>query len=264
MQNLVSLDQSGLDLVGGSHLSTGLELDTGWHVHDMHQLQYAFEGSIEVEDAEGRHLVPHQFGVWIPRGIEHRTWLKGGGSGSLFLREGLPGTDSETDSDRIRIIRVPPLMREMILESMRWPILEGYTDAAGTSFFITFALLCKDWLAERAELVLPVCDDPRITRIMAYTVEHLSSVTLEDVCQAVGMSSRTLRRKFSAKMGMTWEEYRLRCRLFRAVELLEDTSVPILEIAMLVGYKSQSAFTKAFKALMRETPSNYRNHVLAG
>ncbi|MFV8816997.1 helix-turn-helix domain-containing protein [Haliea sp. E17] len=258
MMNLISLDQSGLDLVGGSHLSSGLEMDTGWHVHDMHQFQYAFEGYIEVEDENARYLVPHQYGVWIPAGTEHRTWLKGGGSGSVFLRDGMV----EASTDRLSIIHVPPLMREMILESMRWPILEGYEDPTGRSFFTTFALLCKDWLAQHAELVLPVSDDPRIKRIMEFTVDHLASVTLEEVCGVVGMSTRTLRRRFAEKMGMSWEEFRLRCRLFKAIELLEDDTVPIVEIAMAVGYRSQSAFAKSFRALLHDSPSAYRKRLL--
>ncbi len=258
MHSFITLNKSGLDLVGGSHLSSGLEMDTGWHVHDMHQFQYAFEGYIEVEDAAARYLVPHQFGVWIPAGMEHRTWLKGGGSGSVFLREDMVATDT----DRLSIIRVPPLMREMILESMRWPILEGYEDETGHSFFTTFALLCQEWLAQRSQLILPVSDDPRIKRILGYTVDNLAAVTLDEVCREAGMSSRTLRRKFSEKMGMSWEEFRLRSRIFKAIELLEDDSVPIVDIAMAVGYKGQSAFAKSFKALVNDSPSAYRKRLL--
>ncbi len=258
MKNLVSLNKSGLDLIGGSHLSTGLEMDTGWHIHDMHQFQYAFEGYIEVEDENSRYLVPHQFGVWIPAGTEHRTWLKGGGSGSVFLRR-----DSiDVEDPRISIIRVPPLMREMILESMRWPILEGYEDETGNAFFTAFALLCREWLAKRSELILPVSADPRIKQIMEYTVDHLSEVSLDSVCEAVGMSRRTLRRRFSAEMGMSWDEFRLRARIFKAIELLENGAVPIGDIAMRVGYKSQSAFAKSFKALLHDSPSGYRKRVI--
>ncbi len=254
MTTLVSLDISGKNLNGGSHLSTGMQIDTGWHVHDMHQLQYAFEGMIEIEDDVARYLVPHQYAVWIPAGTRHRTCLQGGGSGSVFLNKRM----IDADGDRISIIRVPPLMREMILESMRWPIMEGYNDETGKSFFTTFALLSKEWLGNRTELILPTCADPRIARIVDLTVQHLDSVSLQDICQTVGMSARTLRRKFASKMGLSWEEFRLRCRIFKAIELLENPSLPILDIATQVGYKSQSAFAKSFKALLNDSPTAYR------
>lgn len=257
MKQVVSLDQSGLELVGGSHLSTGLEVDTGWHVHDMHQFQYASDGYLEVQDKIARYLVPHRFGVWIPAGTKHRSWLKGGGSGSVFLCAGM----IDVDDDRIRVIRIPPLMREMLLESLRWPLREGYEDETGRSFFTTFALLCKDWLAERTDLVLPVSANPRIKQIMEYTVDHLVSVTLADVCHSVGMSERSLRRKFMEEMGMSWEEFRLRSRIFKAIELLESETLPIVEVAMRVGYRSQSAFARAFRALLHDSPSHYRKRL---
>jgi hypothetical protein len=28
-----------------------MEVDSAWHVHEMHQLLYAFEGSVEVESS---------------------------------------------------------------------------------------------------------------------------------------------------------------------------------------------------------------------
>ena len=250
-------NRSGRNLRGGSYLSSGLEMDTGWHIHDMHQFQYPFEGYFEVEDEVARYLIPHQFGVWIPAGTRHRSWLKGGGSGSVLLREDMIAAEAGA----ISIIRVPPLMREMIFEAMRWPVLEGYDDPVGDSFFTTFALLCREWLQHPTALILPVSSDPRIVQIMEYTVDHLAEVSLEDVCGYVGMSRRTLRRKFVDRMGMTWEEFRLRSRIFKAVELLEQESLPILEIALRVGYKSQSAFAKSFKSLLHDSPTGYRQRL---
>ena len=258
MTNLVSLDLSGKPLNGGSHLSTGIQMDTGWHMHDMHQFQYAFEGMIEIEDEIARYLVPHQYAAWIPAGTRHRTRLQGGGSGSVFLRKEM----IEAEGDHMRIIRVPPLMREMILESMRWPRIEGYSDETGNSFFTTFALLSQEWLTNTTDLVLPTSSDPRIGKIIDFTVHHLDNVTLDGVCKNVAMSPRTLRRRFADKMGISWEEFRLRCRIFKAIELLEESTLSILEIATQVGYKSQSAFAKSFKTLLNDTPTAYRRRRL--
>jgi len=45
-----------------------------------------------------------------------------------------------------------------------------------------------------------------------YTRAHLGYVTLSDVTRAVGVSERTLRRIFSAHLGMSWRSYLLRAR----------------------------------------------------
>ncbi|TAL02455.1 MAG: hypothetical protein EPO08_07145, partial [Rhodospirillaceae bacterium] len=49
----------------GAHSSDGWEVASPWHTHDMHQLLYAFEGSVEVEGRSGCYKVPNQFAVWI-------------------------------------------------------------------------------------------------------------------------------------------------------------------------------------------------------
>ena len=36
----------------GAIVQDEYDVDSHWHTHDMHQLQYAFEGSIEVADDE--------------------------------------------------------------------------------------------------------------------------------------------------------------------------------------------------------------------
>lgn len=259
MDRLIAMNPADRPVVGGAHLSSGMQIDTGWHFHDMHQLLYAFDGSVEIEDATARYLVPHQFAAWIPAGTRHRTRIQQVGSGSVFLaRSGLVASETT-----VRIVRAPPLMREMIKEAMRWPIMEAVYDRIAESFFQAFALLLRDWIAENAPLVLPTTSDPRLGKVIEFTHTHLTSVTLREVCSRAGMSERTLRRQFLTKLGMTWEEYRLRYRIFKALALLEQERIPISEIAAAVGYGSQSAFAKAFKTIMRESPSCYRQRRFA-
>ncbi len=231
-----------------------MQLDTGWHFHDMHQLLYAFDGAVEIEDTKARYLVPHQFAAMVPAGTAHRTRIQRVSSGSVFLQRDLV----ETPRTDVSIIRVPPLMREMILESMRWPIMEGYCDPVGVSLFTTFALLGRKWFTHHADLVLPTSTDPGIIRVIDYTLQHLDSVTLTQTCKVAGMSQRTLRRKFVDAVGLTWDDFRLRARIFRAIELLEKEKFPITRIASDVGYSTPSAFTKAFRNLLGESPSAYR------
>jgi hypothetical protein len=47
----------------------GMQVDTDWHHHDMHQLLYAFDGSVEIKGEDARYLVPHQFAAWIPKAV---------------------------------------------------------------------------------------------------------------------------------------------------------------------------------------------------
>lgn len=237
----------------GAFNSDGLDIETPWHFHDFHQLLYAFEGSVEVESEFARYKVPHQFAAWIPAGTVHRTAIQKVRSGSVFLSTDM--IDFSVNS--VRVIPVSNLMREMVIHAMRWPI-DGEDDDFSLAYFNCFAKLCSEWVTREVTLVLPSSDDPRINAIMKFTHANILRVTLQDVCKVVGMSERSLRRHFQKAMGISWEDFRLRVRMYTAIESLDTTSKPIGVIAAEVGYASQTAFARAFKSIMGIGPTAYR------
>ena len=237
----------------GAIVQDEYDLDCPWHVHDMHQLQYAFEGAIEVEDERARHLLPRQLAAWIPAGVAHRTSLHRVRSGSiLFTPHMVPQA-----GDRVRIIEVSPLMREMVLGAMRWPLF-GEQDETARAYFTALGLLCAEWLQREAKLSLPTTTDPSLKAAMDYTREDLVEADMAGACRAAGLSERSLRRRFRRAVGMTWEVYRQRARLLAAVPMLGESDRPIGVIAAEVGFESQSAFAKAFRSFTGTTPLAFR------
>lgn len=243
----------GSKLKAGSYNSGHIDLETPWHYHDLHQLMYAFEGSVEVEGQSARYKVPHQFAAWIPAGTVHRTAIQKVRSGSVFFSPDM----ADIPENSLRVISANSLMREMILQAMRWPI-DGEGDDTSQAFYACFARLCAEWVTQEVQLVLPATDNPRINAVVSYTRANLPTVKLSDVCQAVGMSPRSLRRNFQKHMGISWEEYRLRMRMYAAVDKLDNTRTPVGDIAAYVGYSSQPAFSRAFSAFMGIGPTAYR------
>jgi len=241
------------DAVAGAFTQDEFDLDSPWHHHGMHQLQYAFEGSIEVEDKSRRNLLPRTLAAWIPAGVSHRTSLHRVRSGCILLSPSL----LPDAGDRVRIVMVSSLMREMILGAMRWQIGQPL-DAVGESYFKTFALLCAEWIKDEAPLSLPTSEDPALRAAMDHTRGHIATATLESASTAASLSERTLRRRFQSVTGTSWEDYRRRARLLAAVEQLTNTNQSIGRIAMALGYESQSAFAKAFRSLLGVNPSEFR------
>jgi transcriptional regulator GlxA family with amidase domain len=96
---------------------------------------------------------------------------------------------------------------------------------------------------------------------MAYTSEHLGSVTAAEVSRAVGVSERTLRRQFQTEVGISWRSYLLQARLLRAMALLAEPGPSVLQVATAVGFDSVSAFARAFLQRCGESPSGYRRRV---
>ena len=249
---------SGATPRAGTLRSDTLDVDSHWHFHDMHQLVYAFEGALEAETGAGRHLIPRQLAAWIPAGVVHRLGLHKVRSGSVFF----PAEAVATGGDRIRILLVSPLMREMLRESMRWP-LHGSDSPLRSAFFTAMAELCSEWIEAEADLFLPTCRDPRLQRALDYTSDN-TEAKLAEICRSAGLSERTLRRRLKAETGLTWEAYRQRQRLLRAVRLLGEAEAPITSIAADCGFESPSAFAKAFRQVLGVSPSEYRLRAVKG
>ena len=68
----------------GTFTYDNADLETGWHSHDLHQIEYALEGIAEVETADTRYLLPPHQAMWLPAGCEHRTTLRGVHSIAVF------------------------------------------------------------------------------------------------------------------------------------------------------------------------------------
>lgn len=237
----------------GSLRTDTLDVNSNWHFHDLHQLVYAFEGAVEVESGGGRHLVPRQLAAWIPAGIIHRLGLRRIKSGSVFF----PSEAVANAGDRVRTVVVSPLMREMLRESMRWP-LQAEETRLRKAFYSAMAGLCGEWIATEADLFLPTCRDRRLQRALDYTYAR-PDCRLGEICDVAGISERTLRRRLKSETGLSWEAYRQRQRILRAVTLLSETDEPITRIAAACGFESPSAFAKAFRQALSVSPSEFRH-----
>lgn len=241
----------------GSVVYDGPRLVTSWHHHDGHQLEYALAGTVEVESGTGHHLLPPQQAAWIPAGLAHRSTLgERVRTISVFFDPALLD-----GGDRIRIVAVTPLLREMVIHAERWPVEDAGQDVS-ESFFRTLAHLVGEALDQESPLVLPRSSDPMVAAAMDHTRQHLDVVSFGDAARAVGASERTLRRAFAAA-GVSWRTYVVQARVLQAMAMLAEPGRTVLDVALAVGFQSPTAFARAFTERCGETPSAYRRRVSA-
>ncbi|ORA75868.1 AraC family transcriptional regulator [Mycolicibacter kumamotonensis] len=214
----------------GSYLYEGQHLITGWHSHDMHQIEYAVAGVVEVETAAAHYLLPPQQAAWIPAGLEHQATMR-------------------------------PEVRTVAVMLLRWPIERADGDMVSDDFFRTLGHLVAEALDHEAPLSLPTSDHPIVGAAMDYTKANLSSVTAAQVCHAVAVSERTLRRQFEAVIGISWRTYLLHARMLQAMALLAAPDQGVQQTATAVGFDSLSAFTRAFTKFAGEPPSSYHRRI---
>ena len=81
--------------------------------------------------------------------------------------------------------------------------------------------------------------------------------TLEESAESLGRSSRTLRRQLLAE-GTSFTDVLADVRMLLACDYMRATSLGIREVALLLGYADESAFSRAFKRSMGLTPRAWR------
>ena len=99
----------------------------------------------------------------------------------------------------------------------------------------------------------------RIQEIHALLTEHLDRrYTIEELSHRYLLNTSTLKEVFKAVYGLPIATYMKEYRVRRAMELLRESGGSIAAIAAAVGYESQGKFTRAFKDVTGQLPTEYR------
>lgn len=85
------------------------------------------------------------------------------------------------------------------------------------------------------------------------------TLSLNELSESLAVNPAYVSRAFSRYFDdLSFGEYIRKLRIEKAVHLLETTPYSLSEIAYLTGFSDQSHFTRIFKKLMEQNPSDYR------
>ncbi len=84
-------------------------------------------------------------------------------------------------------------------------------------------------------------------------------ITLDEVAAAVYLSPAYFSKVFKEQTGSSFTRYLNRLRIEESKTLLRNSSIPLVDIAGMVGYEDQSYFSKVFKKVTGSTPGKYRD-----
>ena len=101
-----------------------------------------------------------------------------------------------------------------------------------------------------------------LTTALSFLEDNLTEkITTEDVAKVCFCSKSTLEKLFRCVSHMSVHDYIIRRRMTKAAKMLFfHREISILDIAVLYGYNSNEAFTRAFKQVWNCTPSEFRNN----
>lgn len=108
--------------------------------------------------------------------------------------------------------------------------------------------------------------EARMHKVLAYIDRHLDGpLDLQTLAEVAHFSSFHFHRLFAAWMGETLGEYLRRRRIeIAAVRLVAQPRVPVLQVALSVGFGSAEAFSRAFKTRFGASPSAWREREMHG
>jgi len=229
--------------------------DTGRHAHDWGQLIYCSAGVMTVWTQAGSWVAPPYWAIWVPAGVAHSIRFAGQAElRTLYLRNdmgaGLPSGCA--------VLAVSTLLRELILRAVDLGMLDGRDPI--------HAAMARLIVNELARLDRPPLSLP--TPVSAETRRAASLLTAGGerpggqrygtgaLAATVGLSARTLERRFLSETGMSVASWGRQARLLNSLRRLA-AGERVKAVAPAAGYRTPSAFVAAFRAAFGETPARY-------
>jgi len=99
-----------------------------------------------------------------------------------------------------------------------------------------------------------------IARAKQITAQNVTNpdFSLDDLAKLSGISKFHLVRTFKSQVGLTPIQYLNQIRIEIAMGRLKDAHTKVSELAIALGYRSFSAFTKAFRKQVKLSPRQFQ------
>lgn len=132
-------------------------------------------------------------------------------------------------------------------------------------YYKTLHLLTSNFMvkADDARLYAESTQDRiRVRQIQNYIqANYQSQISLNDLAKKLYLSNSYLSKYVKKHLGMTFLDYLNNVRLFHAVDELIYSNKSLTHIAMDNGFPTSAAFTKVFRDMHGEAPSEYRKRM---
>lgn len=152
------------------------------------------------------------------------------------------------------------LTSHFLVDEVRNP-KPGSAIMLGRLLDLLFVQAVREWGARRPGAVgwLSGLSDPQVGRALSALHEAPARAwTVEALADVAGLSRSAFAARFLGVVGQTPLRYLAMWRLNLAADYLRAGAMRISEIARVVGYGSEAAFARAFKAQFDTTPAAFR------
>lgn len=225
----------------------GETADSNAHRHKTGQLIYPQRGTTILETPNALVRLEPDRAAWIPAGMPHSVIMH-----RTFRYHSLYIDPPFYSNDSFSVVAIAPLLRELILDASAWQ-----DDGVNLEQHHRKALVIIDELKD-APMSAPgihIPEDKRIAPICR-DLERDPSIdqSIEQWAKQVGSSAKSIQRAFVASTGQTFQQWRHRVRMIRALEY-HARGMRLLDIAVAVGYETEGSYAQAFRKFYGHPPS---------
>jgi len=275
------------DGLGWKHVYASLATEQPWQaalpaiehhcvaycVSKANSIERRFDGDLRSQSAV---LGPRQIGT-IPPGASSKWRVDGEADVLLIYLHKEMFTRVATEALEINPVdELRPILGETdaLLEQLALAILSSlrsrapenklYVEAIGQ---MVAAHLIRNYSrnTSRPLVVGPSLTRPGLRRALELIEASLDQdLTLDSLAATANLSPFYFSRSFKEKVGVSPHQYLIRRRIERSKEMLRGFQDSLVEIALSVGFSSQSHFTSTFHRHVGVTPNEYRNAMVKG
>lgn len=218
---------------------------TGRHGHPRAQLLYATAGLMVATTKDGTWAVPAGHALLIPPGVMHEVAMHGA---VAMCTAYLAPEALVTVPSACRVLRVSALLDAALVALAGEPVLYDLAKRGGH-----LAALVLDEIdrAPDTPFALPLPQDPRLRRLCRALIENPGrDGGIDTWAEEVGVSRRTLTRRFRQETGLSLGAWLRRVRLLEALTR-QARGDARHEVAAAVGYRSPRAFQAMMQRILR-------------
>lgn len=101
------------------------------------------------------------------------------------------------------------------------------------------------------------------SKIVKEAIEYINNnfmnkISLNSLSQHLHINESYLSKLFKKETNINFTDYLNETRINKSLDLIKNTDLNLMDIALTVGFEDQSYFTKVFKKFVGETPKQYK------
>jgi AraC family transcriptional regulator len=209
--------------------------------------------------------------VVLPPGCEFHARCQGSGQGLwLFL-----DPQSITSDDRVQsFIKRMTVDYSWTKDRLAWMVASEIRKECkngfprGAMFLESAAMIFVTQLAYVLDEAVPhfepirALSDTKLRAIIDYIDSNLDrNITLSELSAIVQLTPRYFCGAFKQAIGRPPHQYLIEQRVERARVLLQDPNLSLIDVALIVGFNSQSHLNDHFRRIVGITPARYRSEM---